>query len=87
MSPLIVDPRPVAALVLADGTIFRGRSIGAAGETLGEVVFNTAITGYQEILTDPSYAGQIVTLTYPAHRQHRCQRRGRGSPHGCLRPA
>jgi carbamoyl-phosphate synthase small subunit len=65
LSPLIVDPRPVAALVLADGTVFRGRSIGAAGETLGEVVFNTAITGYQEILTDPSYAGQIVTLTYP----------------------
>lgn len=65
MSPLIVDPRPVAALVLADGTTFRGRSIGAAGETRGEVVFNTAITGYQEILTDPSYAGQIVTLTYP----------------------
>ncbi|MGE5714753.1 MAG: glutamine-hydrolyzing carbamoyl-phosphate synthase small subunit [Betaproteobacteria bacterium] len=61
----MVDPRPVAALVLADGTVFRGRSIGAAGETLGEVVFNTAITGYQEILTDPSYAGQIVTLTYP----------------------
>ncbi len=65
MSPLIVDPRPVAALVLADGSVFRGRSIGAAGETLGEVVFNTAMTGYQEILTDPSYAGQIVTLTYP----------------------
>jgi carbamoyl-phosphate synthase small subunit len=65
LSPLIVDPRPVAALVLADGTIFRGRSIGAAGATLGEVVFNTAITGYQEILTDPSYAGQLVTLTYP----------------------
>ena len=65
MPPLIVDPRPVAALVLADGTVFRGRSIGAAGETLGEVVFNTAMTGYQEILTDPSYAGQIVTLTYP----------------------
>jgi carbamoyl-phosphate synthase small subunit len=65
LSPLIVDPRAVAALVLADGTIFRGRSIGAAGATLGEVVFNTAITGYQEILTDPSYAGQIVTLTYP----------------------
>jgi len=65
LSPLIVDPRPVAALVLADGTIFRGRSIGAAGAMLGEVVFNTAITGYQEILTDPSYAGQLVTLTYP----------------------
>jgi carbamoyl-phosphate synthase small subunit len=65
LSPLIVDTRPVAALVLADGTVFRGRSIGAPGETLGEVVFNTAMTGYQEILTDPSYAGQIVTLTYP----------------------
>ena len=65
MPPVVVDSRPFAALVLADGTIFRGRSIGAAGETLGEVVFNTAITGYQEILTDPSYAGQIVTLTYP----------------------
>ena len=65
MPPVVVDSRPVAALVLADGTIFRGRSIGAAGESLGEVVFNTAMTGYQEILTDPSYAGQIVTLTYP----------------------
>ncbi len=65
MPPLIVDSRPVAALVLADGTVFRGRSIGAPGESLGEVVFNTAMTGYQEILTDPSYAGQIVTLTYP----------------------
>jgi carbamoyl-phosphate synthase small subunit len=65
LSPLIVDPRSIAALVLADGTVFRGRSIGAAGATLGEVVFNTAMTGYQEILTDPSYAGQIVTLTYP----------------------
>ena len=65
MPPVVVDSRPVAALVLADGTIFRGRSIGAAGEALGELVFNTAMTGYQEILTDPSYAGQIVTLTYP----------------------
>ena len=65
MPPVVVDSRPEAALVLADGTIFRGRSIGATGETLGEVVFNTAMTGYQEILTDPSYAGQIVTLTYP----------------------
>ncbi len=65
MPPVVVDSRPVAVLVLADGTTFRGRSIGAAGETLGEVVFNTAMTGYQEILTDPSYAGQIVTLTYP----------------------
>ena len=54
-----------AVLVLADGTAFRGRSIGAHGTAVGEVVFNTAITGYQEILTDPSYCRQIVTLTYP----------------------
>src|SRR5262245_34846100 len=54
-----------AALVLADGTIFLGRSIGAQGAAVGEVVFNTAMTGYQEILTDPSYCRQIVTLTYP----------------------
>ena len=54
-----------AILALADGSVFRGRSIGADGEAVGEVVFNTAITGYQEILTDPSYARQIVTLTYP----------------------
>lgn len=54
-----------ATLVLADGTVFHGRSIGATGEKVGEVVFNTAITGYQEILTDPSYRGQIVTMTYP----------------------
>jgi carbamoyl-phosphate synthase small subunit len=54
-----------ALLALADGTIFRGRGIGAHGTSVGEVVFNTAMTGYQEILTDPSYAGQIVTLTYP----------------------
>src|SRR4051794_41449182 len=54
-----------AALVLADGSVFRGRSIGAAGVSAGEVVFNTAMTGYQEILTDPSYCRQIVTLTYP----------------------
>jgi carbamoyl-phosphate synthase small subunit len=54
-----------AVLALADGTIFRGQSIGAKGNTTGEVVFNTAMTGYQEILTDPSYARQIVSLTYP----------------------
>jgi len=54
-----------AILALADGSIFHGFSIGAAGHTIGEVVFNTAITGYQEILTDPSYSRQIVTLTYP----------------------
>ena len=54
-----------AILVLEDGSVFRGRSIGAEGQTVGEVVFNTAMTGYQEILTDPSYSRQIVTLTYP----------------------
>ena len=54
-----------AILVLADGTVFRGIAIGAAGSSVGEVVFNTAMTGYQEILTDPSYCKQIVTLTYP----------------------
>jgi len=54
-----------AILVLADGSVFRGESIGAAGTSVGEVVFNTAMTGYQEILTDPSYRRQIVTLTYP----------------------
>ena len=56
---------PPAILVLADGSVFRGISIGAEGQTVGEVVFNTAMTGYQEILTDPSYCKQIVTLTYP----------------------
>ena len=56
---------PPALLALADGTVFQGHSIGAAGYTVGEVVFNTALTGYQEILTDPSYCRQIVTLTYP----------------------
>ena len=54
-----------AVLALADGTVFRGRSVGALGKTVGEVVFNTAMTGYQEILTDPSYSQQLVTLTYP----------------------
>ena len=56
---------PPAILALADGSVFIGQSIGAAGTTVGEVVFNTAMTGYQEILTDPSYCQQIVTLTYP----------------------
>jgi carbamoyl-phosphate synthase small subunit len=54
-----------ATLVLADGSVFRGSSFGASGEKIGEVVFNTAITGYQEVLTDPSYRGQMVTMTYP----------------------
>src|SRR6195952_1511501 len=58
------SPR-VAHLALEDGTVFTGRGFGAAGDTLGEVVFNTSMTGYQEILTDPSYKGQIVTMTYP----------------------
>jgi carbamoyl-phosphate synthase small subunit len=60
----LAQPRP-AILVLADGTVFRGMAIGASGQTVGEVVFNTSMTGYQEILTDPSYTEQIVTLTYP----------------------
>lgn len=59
------DQRPPAVLVLEDGTRFDGASFGAPGEVTAEVVFNTSMTGYQEILTDPSYAGQIVTLTYP----------------------
>ena len=54
-----------ATLALEDGTVFEGRSLGREGETTGEVVFNTALSGYQEVLTDPSYAGQIVTMTYP----------------------
>jgi carbamoyl-phosphate synthase small subunit len=64
-TPPLFAARPPALLALADGTILRGHAIGAFGITTGEVVFNTAMTGYQEILTDPSYAGQIVTLTYP----------------------
>jgi carbamoyl-phosphate synthase small subunit len=55
---------PPAFLVLRDGTVFRGRALGAEGETIGEIVFNTSMSGYQEILTDPSYCGQIVTMTY-----------------------
>src|SRR5258705_1417324 len=55
----------VAKLVLEDGTVFEGRAFGADGERSGEVVFNTALAGYQEVLTDPSYRGQIVTMTYP----------------------
>jgi carbamoyl-phosphate synthase small subunit len=57
--------REKATLVLADGTIFEGQAIGAMGKTVGEVVFNTSMTGYQEILTDPSYINQIITFTYP----------------------
>ena len=65
MLPALLPDHPPALLALADGTHFTGRSIGADGHTVGEVVFNTALTGYQEILTDPSYCRQIVTLTYP----------------------
>jgi len=59
------EKAPPAVLVLEDGSVFKGIAIGAIGETVGELVFNTSMTGYQEILTDPSYAEQIVTLTYP----------------------
>jgi carbamoyl-phosphate synthase small subunit len=59
------QPRPTACLALADGTVFYGRGFGAAGTTTAELCFNTAMTGYQEIMTDPSYAGQVVTFTFP----------------------
>ena len=65
MPPQLLKPQAQALLALADGTVFHGISIGAPGQTVGELVFNTALTGYQEILTDPSYCRQIVTLTYP----------------------
>ena len=66
MNPLIDDgSTPRALLALEDGSVFEGLSCGAAGETFGEVVFNTSMVGYQEIVSDPSYAGQLVTLTYP----------------------
>ena len=58
-------PGATAALALADGTVFWGRGLGAAGQAVGEVCFNTSMTGYQEIMTDPSYAGQIITFTFP----------------------
>ena len=61
-----------AILALADGTVFEGEQFGATGETVGEVVFNTSMTGYQEILTDPSYKGQIVTMTYPLIGNYGC---------------
>jgi carbamoyl-phosphate synthase small subunit len=65
LANLLAPRHPSAILALADGTVFVGQSIGFAGHTVGEVVFNTSMTGYQEILTDPSYCQQIVTLTYP----------------------
>lgn len=63
--PAAARPRPTACLTLADGTVFHGFGFGAAGETVAELCFNTAMTGYQEIMTDPSYAGQVVTFTFP----------------------
>ena len=59
------QPRPTACIALSDGTVFYGMGFGATGETVAELVFNTAMTGYQEIMTDPSYAGQVVTFTFP----------------------
>src|SRR3978361_47225 len=59
------EPKPTALLVLADGAVLEGFGIGAPGTAVGEVCFNTAMTGYEEILTDPSYAGQIITFTFP----------------------
>ena len=59
------EPLPTALLVLADGTVIEGFGLGATGKAVGEVCFNTAMTGYEEILTDPSYAGQIITFTFP----------------------
>src|SRR5450432_2297229 len=59
------EPKPTALLVLADGTVLEGFGLGATGTAAGEVCFNTAMTGYEEILTDPSYAGQIITFTFP----------------------
>ncbi|MGD0532072.1 MAG: carbamoyl-phosphate synthase domain-containing protein, partial [Methyloceanibacter sp.] len=64
-TPAWDEERPTALLVLADGTVIEGKGAGATGVAVGEVCFNTAMTGYQEILTDPSYAGQIVTFTFP----------------------
>ncbi|MBT5433783.1 MAG: glutamine-hydrolyzing carbamoyl-phosphate synthase small subunit [Alphaproteobacteria bacterium] len=65
MSSSVPAPWATASLVLADGTIFWGRGLGAQGRAIGEICFNTSMTGYQEILTDPSYAGQIITFTFP----------------------
>src|SRR5688572_13090299 len=59
------EPAATALLVLADGTVLEGYGLGATGHAVGEVCFNTAMTGYEEILTDPSYAGQIITFTFP----------------------
>src|SRR5256886_7319251 len=63
--PAWSDHKPTALLVLADGTVLEGFGLGAEGQAVGEVCFNTAMTGYEEILTDPSYAGQLITFTFP----------------------
>ena len=77
-----------ALLVLADGSVFPGRSIGASGFSDGEVVFNTSMTGYQEMLTDPSYAGQLLVLTYPLIGNYgiddRVEESGRIQPTGLI---
>ena len=65
MKSVVSSNKPTACLALADGTLFFGTGFGATGETTAELCFNTSITGYQEILTDPSYASQIVTFTFP----------------------
>ena len=70
-----------ALLVLEDGKVFRGKSFGAPGERTGEIVFNTSMTGYQEILTDPSYKGQIVTMTYPLIGNYGINEQDLESPH------
>src|SRR5204863_5354704 len=64
-APAWPDHKPTALLVLADGTVLEGFGLGAEGQAVGEVCFNTAMTGYEEILTDPSYAGQLITFTFP----------------------
>ena len=80
-SPTMPETRSrIAKLALEDGTVFTGRHFGAAGTTEGEVVFNTSMTGYQEILTDPSYKGQIVTMTYPLIGNYGINRAGRREP-------
>ena len=61
----MTSSRPTACLALADGSLFYGKGFGASGQVTAELCFNTAMTGYQEIMTDPSYAGQIVTFTFP----------------------
>ncbi|MCH4230457.1 MAG: carbamoyl-phosphate synthase small subunit, partial [Atopobiaceae bacterium] len=65
MNSLLAHDTPHALIALEDGTCLEGLSVGAQGETFGEIVFNTSLSGYQEVITDPSYAGQIVLFTYP----------------------